>query len=117
MGVWDFCLVRVLPHSDQIAAQSRPVRWLHVHLTMCPFWLSRFSHSCLFNLISQRGPPAAAICTCLCPSSPAEVLLRLQLFLAVAQTQEVALVDVQSHDLLEQLVQRLAVERELSRLV
>lgn len=103
--------------SDHIAARSRPLSPAahpldHVSLS----GLSLFSHSCLFNLISQRDPPpATAACTCLRPSSPAEVLLRLQLLLAVAQTQEVALVDVQSHDLLEQLVQSLVVERESSQ--
>lgn len=44
-----------------------------------------------------------------CPrlSSPAEVLLRLQLLFTVAQTQEVTLIYVKSHDFLKQLVESL----------
>lgn len=60
-------------------------------------WTCEFLLKCIFLCVS----------TCSLLSSPAEVLLSLQLLLSVAQTQEVALVDVQSHDLFKQLVQSL----------
>lgn len=73
---------------------------------MCEFKLSQFSHVhlCLFRCIYLC---VCSLSTCPLLFSPAEVLLGLQLLLSMAQTQEVTLVDVKSHDLFKQLVQSL----------
>lgn len=84
-------------------------RMLFIHLLSAPqlshVWLSVYTvHCCLFGLNPS--------CICYfvpCPwqSSPAEVLLCLQLLFSMAQTQEMALIYVKSHDFLKQLVESL----------
>lgn len=68
-------------------------------------WISVYTaHCCLFGLIPWC---ICSLSTCPRLSSPAEVLLRLQLLFTVAQTQEVTLIYVKSHDFLKQLVESL----------
>lgn len=79
------------------------------HLLSAPplshVWISVYSaRCCLFGLIPWC---ICSLSTCPRLSSPAEVLLRLQLLFTVAQTQEVTLIYVKSHDFLKQLVESL----------
>lgn len=77
-------------------SSTRPLShvWISVYTARC----------CLFGLIPWC---ICSLSTCPRLSSPAEVLLRLQLLFSVAQTEEVTLVYVKSHDFLKQLVESL----------
>lgn len=85
-------------------------RMVFIHLLSAPqlsyVWLSVYmARCCLFGL-----NPSCICYFATCPwlSSPAEVLLCLQLLFSMAQTQEMALIYVKSHDFLKQLVEGLA---------